>query len=90
MTNCHPPVDVRGTVVLSASSKRLEVDNVGTHLRTERIRQGLTQQELARRCGLDQAHVARFEKGERTPTLIQLSRLAEQGLRILLRSENLG
>lgn len=51
--------------------------NLGQHLRSARSRWGLSQDELAVRCGLTQAHISYFERGERQPTLAQLARLAE-------------
>ncbi|HVS37183.1 MAG TPA: helix-turn-helix domain-containing protein [Gemmataceae bacterium] len=50
--------------------------HLGRHLLAARNACGLSQQDLAARCGLDQAHISRFEKGERQPTLRQLAGLA--------------
>jgi transcriptional regulator with XRE-family HTH domain len=48
----------------------------GRHLLAARNACGLSQHDLAARCGLDQAHISRFEQGEREPTLRQLARLS--------------
>jgi transcriptional regulator with XRE-family HTH domain len=41
--------------------------SIGAHVRRLRERQGLTQQELARRIGARQPNIARIERGEREP-----------------------
>src|SRR5690242_4341937 len=50
---------------------------LGQYLEAARTARRLSQQQLAARSGLDQAHVSRFERGERSPTIAQLARLAE-------------
>jgi len=42
-----------------------------------RERHGLTQQQLARRCGIDQADISRIERGSTSPTARTLQRIAE-------------
>lgn len=42
-----------------------------------RISQGLTQQELAKRTGINQADISKLESGTRNPTINLLKRLAE-------------
>jgi ribosome-binding protein aMBF1 (putative translation factor) len=42
-----------------------------------RERQGLTQAELAERCGIDQADISRIERGSTSPTARTLRRIAE-------------
>ena len=42
-----------------------------------RLRHGLTQAELAERCGMDQADISRIERGSTSPTARTLQRLAE-------------
>lgn len=51
----------------SERSWRYTNRSIGAHLRRLRKRQGLTQQELARRIGARQPNIARLEKGEREP-----------------------
>lgn len=41
-----------------------------------RARRGLTQIELAERCGIDQADISRIERGATSPTVRTLQRLA--------------
>ena len=50
---------------------------VGPHLAAARLQRGLSQSELAARCGLSQAQVSYFELGRRRPALDQLLRIAE-------------
>ena len=42
-----------------------------------RERHGLTQAELAERCGMDQADISRIERGSTSPTASTLQRIAE-------------
>lgn len=42
-----------------------------------RERHGLTQAELARRCGIDQGDVSRIERGSTSPTARTLQRIAD-------------
>ncbi|MCD8225281.1 MAG: helix-turn-helix domain-containing protein [Clostridiales bacterium] len=48
-----------------------------------RISQNLTQKELSRRTGINQADISKLEKGTRNPTLGLLKRLAD-GLDMVL------
>lgn len=65
-------------MTLSENKPRVadEFTGLGEHLIRARLRRGLTQRELAKRCALSQSDVSRIEKGERAPSLAQLSRLA--------------
>lgn len=42
-----------------------------------RERHGLTQAELAERCGIDQADISRIERGSTSPTARTLQRIAK-------------
>jgi ribosome-binding protein aMBF1 (putative translation factor) len=50
---------------------------LGTTVRDLRVRTGWSQSDLARRAGMTQSAVARFEAGGTVPTLPVLERLAE-------------
>lgn len=52
---------------------------LGARLRALRADEALTQAAFGRRCGMSAAEVCRFERGQRSPHLLQLHRLA-QGL----------
>ena len=43
----------------------------------KRLRQGLTQKELARKVGTKQSAISRFESGEYNPTLSFIGKLAD-------------
>lgn len=55
--------------------KRL-VKAVGKRVSTRRLALGLTQDELARKLGVSNAHVSYLERGERGPSLYMLHKLA--------------
>jgi DNA-binding XRE family transcriptional regulator len=42
-----------------------------------RLELGLTQAELAERCGVDQGDISRIERGETSPTTTTLQRIAD-------------
>jgi DNA-binding XRE family transcriptional regulator len=42
-----------------------------------RLKHGLTQAELAKRCGIDQAEISRIETGNANPTARTLERIAD-------------
>ena len=50
--------------------------DLGSFLAAARLERGLSQAELAARCGLSQAQISYFEIGRRRPTLDQLVRIA--------------
>lgn len=59
--------------------------SIAAAVEIERKRRKLTQQALAKACGLDQAEISRIEKGVPNPTLSTLVRvLTTLGLRIAL------
>lgn len=49
---------------------------LGEKVRTLRRRQKLTQTQLAHMLGVDQSHIVKIEKGERTPSLEILIKIA--------------
>jgi ribosome-binding protein aMBF1 (putative translation factor) len=50
---------------------------LGENVRTERIRQGLSQEELADKAGFHRTYIGMIERAERNITLRNLERLAE-------------
>jgi len=48
----------------------------GDHLRELRQKRGLTQVQVADRCGFPQARISELERGGRTPNLVTILRLA--------------
>jgi transcriptional regulator with XRE-family HTH domain len=53
-----------------------EFQHLGAHVQAARSSAGLTQRELAARCGIDPATIVRIEHGQRLPTVTQLFQLA--------------
>jgi transcriptional regulator with XRE-family HTH domain len=53
-----------------------EPRHLGSYLTAARLQRGLSQAELAARCGLSQVQISYFELGRRRPTLDQLVRIA--------------
>ncbi len=49
----------------------------GAAVRQFRHERGLSQEELALRCGLDRTYVGGIERGERNPSLTNIRRVAE-------------
>ncbi len=49
---------------------------VAENLRTLRVRQKLSQQTVARKCGLSVSYVSMLERGHRAPTLATLEALS--------------
>jgi transcriptional regulator with XRE-family HTH domain len=50
---------------------------IGRELRVERLRAGLTQEELGRRAKVDRSFLSDLELGKQTPSLDTLFRLCE-------------
>jgi transcriptional regulator with XRE-family HTH domain len=54
---------------------------VGRNAARLRKAAGLTQEQLAERCGLSQQYISKLEKGGRNPTVVTLYEIA-QGLEV--------
>jgi len=52
-------------------------DEFRYRLKDLRKKEGLTQAELSARAGLDRTYVGKIERGERTPSLHTIGRLAK-------------
>lgn len=50
--------------------------DIGNNIRTIRIRQGLSLEELSGRCGIDPAPLSKLERGESNATIQTLDRVA--------------
>ena len=53
------------------------MNTIGEHIKEERIRKGMTQQQLAEKIFVTRQSISRYEKAERTPDLFTLQKLAE-------------
>ncbi len=42
-----------------------------------RTEEGITQEELARRCGISQANISKFETGSSHPSIVTLKKIAD-------------
>lgn len=56
--------------------KRTAGEVFGDRMRELRQKRGLTQVQLADRCGFPQARISELERGGRTPNLVTIIRLA--------------
>jgi transcriptional regulator with XRE-family HTH domain len=54
---------------------------MGQRIRSIRKKQGMTQENMATRCGLHWTYIGGLERGERNPTLTTMKRIAE-GLKV--------
>jgi len=52
------------------------VDAFGRHLKSLRLKAGLTQEKLAEYCSVDFTQIGRYERGVRSPTLASMRKLA--------------
>lgn len=50
---------------------------IATNARALRLAKGLTQAQVAQRLGVDRAHVSALEMGQRNPTAVSLSEIAQ-------------
>jgi transcriptional regulator with XRE-family HTH domain len=66
-----------GINVPKLTHRDLIIQRLAETLREERLRLGLSQNEIARRAGLSHTMVLRVEKQERMPTIDTLLRIAE-------------
>lgn len=50
---------------------------IAANARALRLAKGLTQAQVAQRLGVDRAHVSALEMGQRNPTAVSLSEIAQ-------------
>lgn len=55
----------------------MSVKSIGENIRWRREAKGMTQQELANRCGVTDAMVCYYERGQRMPSLPTAAALAD-------------
>lgn len=49
----------------------------GRHLKSKRLKLGISAAELARRTYMEKSHISRLEKGETNPTLVTLKKICD-------------
>lgn len=57
--------------------KKLHAQLFGEVLREQRLRQGLTQDELADRAGTERSHISALERAEKGPSLATIFSIAD-------------
>ncbi|GEO46998.1 helix-turn-helix domain-containing protein [Companilactobacillus kimchii] len=72
--------------ITSIPKSELTIIDTLSYLQAERINQGLTQRDLAKRIGMKQPQLAKIERMESTPSLATLNRYA-QGLGLEIRMQ---
>jgi len=60
----------------SPHSKNNILASFGTALRATRKRLGVSQEELALKCGIDRAYMGAIERGEQNPGLLHIYKIA--------------
>ncbi|HBB75645.1 MAG TPA: XRE family transcriptional regulator [Planctomycetaceae bacterium] len=50
---------------------------LGSAIKKQREKLGLSQEKLAERCGFDRTYISMLERGRRNPSLLNLLKLAE-------------
>jgi len=63
--------------LLSDQDSSKQTSDIATQIVELRERRGLTQAELAERCGMDREAISRMERGSTSPTARTLQRVAE-------------
>lgn len=69
------------TAIQEKKEKEKFLKRFGEHIKSIRIKKGLTGAELARRCFMDKQNVFKLEKGKFNPSLFYLKKISE-GLEI--------
>jgi transcriptional regulator with XRE-family HTH domain len=72
--------------ITSISEDEMTVIDTLSYLQAERIRQGISQHELAERIGMKQPQLAKIERMKSTPSLTTLNRYAH-GLGLEIRMQ---
>lgn len=70
------PAPGRGADAFARYERARTAIMVGSAVRAARLRSGVSQAELARRAKTSQPSIARLEKGQVSPTVISLDRIA--------------
>lgn len=71
------------TTIQAKKEREKFLKKFGEHLKSIRIKKGITGAELARRCYMDKQNISKLEKGGFNPSLYYLKQICE-GLEIEL------
>ncbi|MEJ7765565.1 MAG: helix-turn-helix transcriptional regulator [Acidimicrobiales bacterium] len=96
MTRSYDEVSAERRAQLSPEAKEQrrtfeQAYDVAVQVIELRQRHGLTQAELAARCGIDQGDISRIERGSTSPTAKTLQRIAaalDSDLRLVIRTQS--
>lgn len=69
------------TAIQEKKEKEKFLKRFGEHIKSIRLKKGLTGAELARRCFMDKQNISRLEKGQFNPSIYYLKKVCE-GLEI--------
>jgi len=70
----------RGTAKRDKLEKGFEAFKLGALLHEARLKKGLTQEQLAERCGTNKAYISRIENNVKEVRISTLQKIIEQGL----------
>lgn len=59
---------------------REQLPQLGTFIREARLQKGLTQEQLAQKCGTDKAYISKVEKNQKDLRYSSLLKIVEMGL----------
>lgn len=62
---------------LSRNNTQNSIVAIGKQIADIRKEKGLTQKELAQKCGIQQSNISRLEKGQYNPSIVLLESIAE-------------
>ncbi|WP_294089097.1 helix-turn-helix domain-containing protein [uncultured Actinobacillus sp.] len=62
---------------MNKAERELFLKNLGLSIKLERVRRGLSQEELAERAGLHRTYIGMVERAERNITVVNLALIAK-------------
>ena len=57
--------------------KKIILENFGKKVREERLKQGLSQEELAVKAGVHRTYIGMIERAEKNITLVNISKISQ-------------
>lgn len=80
MRNSRKSTSARGTAKREKLEKGFEAFKPGAMLQVARLKKGLTQEQLAERCGTNKAYISRIENNVKEVRISTLQKIVEKGL----------